>query len=384
MKKRVSRVLVPLAVLAAGSLTACGSSDSGSSSDSYVLGAALPLSGAAAANGKSYQQGIDACVKWVNQNGDLPKTVEVKYADTGGETEKGTAAFTKLTTVDHASMVFSAFSSITTALAPLAERSHVPVMNGGALSPSLANQDWVWNDVAFLSSELSASVPYVKENLPDLRKATLVYQDDVVGQDAVDIVGEGWEGDGRTLDTLPVTVNATSFTAQVDKVKAQEPDVIFLVYSGDSQAALIQQLRSAGVDAQIVGASPLQVPSVVGLKEADGALFTLQAMDLESTDPITTFFLSELNAKAGQGAPVNEANYCNGVLMWAAAAQQLVDEGKDVDGAAVNEKLEKLGSIDAVGGSLELLADHTLKSDIAINQIKGGAVTPLATVPAGD
>jgi branched-chain amino acid transport system substrate-binding protein len=257
-------------------------------------------------------------------------------------------------------------------------------MNGGALSPSLANQDWVWNDVAFISTELGASVPYVMENLPELTRATLIYQDDVVGQDAVDIVGSAWEGEGRTLDTLPVAVNATSFTAQVDKVRAQDPDVIFLVYSGDSQATLIQQLRSSGVDAQVVGASPLQVPSVVGLKEADGSLFTLQGMDLASSDEITRFFLEELDVKPGAGAPVNEANYCNGVLMWAEAARQLIEDDEDVDGAGINERFEDLGAIDAVGGPLELLPDHTLKSDIAINRIKDGRVTTLATVPAGD
>lgn len=384
MKNRVSLMLVPLAVLAAGGVTACASSSSGASGGSYVLGAAFPLSGAAASFGKAYQQGIDGCVKLVNERWHLPKPVKVKYADTdGGETAKGIAAFTQLTTVDHASMVFSAYSSITTALAPLAERKHVPVMNGGSLSPSLANQAWVWNTVPFLNTELSASVPYVEGHLPALKKATLIYQDDVVGQEAIGIVRKAWDGDGRTLSTLPVTVTATSFTSQVDKVKAQDPDVIFLVYSGDSQAALIQQLRSAGVDAQVVGVSPLPTPSVLKLKDADGALFTLQAMNLSSPDEITTGFLRETHAQPGGGATVGEANYCNGVLMWADAAKRLVDEGKDIDGAAINEKFQNQGSIDAVGGTLRLLPDHTLKSAISIHRIKNGTFTSVATIPAG-
>ncbi|NIH87107.1 ABC transporter substrate-binding protein [Amycolatopsis granulosa] len=383
MKKRSSLVLVLLALLGPGGVAACGSADSGSSGDSYVLGAALPLSGAAASFGTAYQHGIDGCVNLVNERRDLPKPVTVKYVDTGaGETSKGIAAFTQLTTVDHATTVFSAYSSITTALAPLAQRTRVPVLNGGSLSPSLANQPWVWNTVPFLSSELSASVPYVKERMPDRKKAMLIYQDDVVGKDAVGLVRQAWEGDGRTLDTLPVAVQLASFSAQVDKVKAQDPDVIFLVHSGDPQAVLIQQLRSAGVHAQIVGASPFPTPAVLKLKEAEGSLFTLQAVDFSAKDPTTTGFLRLTGAKPGEGAIVGEADYCNGVLMWAQAAKRLVAEGRDVTGANLNDKFGSQGRIDAVGGTLELLPDHTLKSPIAINQVKDGAFTTVATVPA--
>ncbi|GII81047.1 branched-chain amino acid ABC transporter substrate-binding protein [Sphaerisporangium rufum] len=384
MNKQAARVLLPLAVVVVGSLTACGgSSGSGSSGGGYVLGAALPLSGAGASTAATYRQGIEACVKWVNENDGLPKKITVKYVDTAGETEKGTAAFTKLTSVDRASMVFSAFSSITSALAPLAERAKVPVLNGGALSPALAGLDWVWNDIPFISQELGASIPYIKEKHPRFKKASLVYQNDLLGQEAVEIMKKGWTGEGRALATLPVAVNATSFTAQVDKVKAQAPDVIFMVYSGESQTALLQQLRSAGVDAQVVGASPIgELPSVLDLPEADGTLFTLQAMNFDSPDQITKFFLKEMNISAGEGAPAIPGNYCNGVLMWAHAAKELVREGKDVTGAALNEKFGAQGRIDAVGGSLELLADHTLKTDISINQIKDGKVTTLTTIPA--
>ncbi|WP_033294816.1 ABC transporter substrate-binding protein [Amycolatopsis jejuensis] len=377
MKKRVSLVLVPLLAVSAA---ACGASASGGG---YVLGAALPLSGAAASFGTAYQQGIDGCVKLVNERHDLPKNVTVKYVDTGvGETSKGIAAFTQLTTVDHATTVFSAYSSITTALAPLAQRSRIPVLNGGSLSPSLANQAWVWNTVPFLTSELSASVPYLMAHRPELKKATLIYQDDVVGKDAVGIVRKAWQGDGRTLDTLPVAVQAASFSAQVDKIKVRNPDVIFLVHSGDPQAALIQQLRAAGVTAQIVGASPFPTPSVLKLKEAEGSLFTLQSIDFSATDPTTAGFLRLTGAKPGQGAIVGMADYCNGVLMWADAAKKLVAEGKDVTGENLNEKFGTQGKIDAVGGTLQLLPDHTLKSPIAINQVKDGAFTTVATVPA--
>lgn len=383
-KKRLGLVLVPLIALGMGGLTACGASGSGTTGGEYVIGAALPLSGPAASFGEAYKRGIDGCVKLVNERKDLPNPVTVKYVDTAAETSKGIAAYTQFTTVDRTSVVFSSYSSVTTALIPHTERGRVPVINGGALSPLLANQEWVWNTVPFVSTELAASIPYVRKHMPELKRAMLIHQDDVVGKGSADIVRELWQGDGRTLDTLPVALSLTSFSAQVDKVKAYDPDVIFMVYSGDPQAVLVRQLRNAGVTAQIVASSSFPAASVLELEEANGSLFTLQAMDFSSQDPTTRGFLRLTGMKPGEGMIVGAANYCNGVLMWANAAKQLVAEGKEVNGANLNEKFGRQGSIDAVGGKLQLLPDHTLKSPISINEIQNGAFTAVTTIPVAD
>ncbi|MFO7191507.1 ABC transporter substrate-binding protein [Thermocrispum sp.] len=380
-KKRLSLLLAPLVALGlTWPAAACGGGGSGAGGDEYVIGAALPLSGPAASFGMAYRKGIDGCVELVNESKDLPHPVTVKYVDTGAETAKGIAGFTQLATVDHATAVFSAYSSVTTALIPLAERHRVPLINGGALSPTLANKEWVWNTLPFLSTELGASLPYAKEQMPDAKKAMLVYQDDIVGKGAVDVVRKAWRGNGRTLATLPLTLSATSFSAQVDKIKAFDPDVIFMVFSGDPQAVLVRQLRSAGVTTQIIASSSFPVPAVLDLKEANGSLFTLQAMDFASQDPMTKGFLRTTGLKPGEGVIVGAANYCNGVLMWANAAKQLVTEGKEVDGPNLNEKFARQGSIDAVGGKLQLLPDHTLQAPISIYKIKDGAFTPVTTV----
>jgi branched-chain amino acid transport system substrate-binding protein len=111
------------AVLATALVAACGSSSSGSSSKTLLIGASLSLTGDFSADGIAYERGYELWEHDVNAHGGIDgrKVKMIILNDNSSPTQVDTN-YTDLITAKHVSLTFGPFSSLLTA--PAAEVAH--------------------------------------------------------------------------------------------------------------------------------------------------------------------------------------------------------------------------------------------------------------------
>ncbi|HEY2074914.1 MAG TPA: amino acid ABC transporter substrate-binding protein [Streptosporangiaceae bacterium] len=111
------------AVLATALVAACGSSSSGSSSKTILIGASLSLTGDFSADGIAFERGYELWQHDVNAHGGIDgRKVKLIILNDNSSTNQVDTNYTDLITVKHVDLTFGPFSSLLTA--PAAEVAH--------------------------------------------------------------------------------------------------------------------------------------------------------------------------------------------------------------------------------------------------------------------
>jgi len=111
------------AVLATALVAACGSSSSGSSSKTILIGASLSLTGDFSADGIAFKRGYELWAHDVNAHGGINgRKVKLIILNDNSSTTQVDTNYTDLITVKHVDLTFGPFSSLLTA--PAAEVAH--------------------------------------------------------------------------------------------------------------------------------------------------------------------------------------------------------------------------------------------------------------------
>src|SRR3954451_58341 len=137
-------------------VTACGSDSGGSGGlggggkadlpSKFVIGATLPLTGAAASYGATMRNGMATAIKQINAEGGIEGVkVEGNYQDFGaGDPAKGVSAAKQLASND-AVAIETCYIAVPLAQDKLAQQAKVPLMLPCEGEDSLLNRDWIYN-----------------------------------------------------------------------------------------------------------------------------------------------------------------------------------------------------------------------------------------------
>ncbi|WP_136716563.1 ABC transporter substrate-binding protein [Halorientalis salina] len=108
-------------------LAGCLTGDSGSGSESIMIGATIPESGPYGNIGKNQVKGVELAVKHANEDGDVSDTeVEVAFRDTKTDTQEATQVARELLRQENADFLAGNFSSsVALAIGELAQREDV-------------------------------------------------------------------------------------------------------------------------------------------------------------------------------------------------------------------------------------------------------------------
>jgi branched-chain amino acid transport system substrate-binding protein len=141
------------------------------------IGAILPLTGDAAEWGSNTKNGIDLAVDNINSGGGINgRKIKILYEDTQGMPQNGVAAIQKLINVEKLPTVIDdSMSSVTLAMAPIAENNKVVLLSVGATAPKISEAGKyifrIWN-----SDDLEGKVSarFVYDDLK-LKNAAILY-----------------------------------------------------------------------------------------------------------------------------------------------------------------------------------------------------------------
>lgn len=324
-----------------------------------VLGAILPLTGAGASIGREQQNGIQYAVDKINATGGIRgQKVRFVFEDTQGKPDQGVLAFNRLTDLHQIQAVVTAYSSVSLAIAPLATRKKVFVINPAAQTNKLADASpYLVNTIALAKDEVALIAKFAAENLG--KKAGVFYDNAAVGIDIRDDFKKSFLAAGGTIVAdEPVEFGSTNLRPTLLKIAAVKPDFVLMAATTGPGVVADQIMQVPGYP-QVIGTSfyapfptyPLTVHHTLVRSSVDA-----------ETDKE---FSAKFNTK---GMPYYSREYASASQILFKVIDRLIEKGRPISGENLRSGLFEIKSFDIPGGKVTF-DTNTAKRDIDIYKI---------------
>ena len=226
----------------AAALTVAMTVSYGASAQDITIGALLPLTGPAAAVGIEEQVGVQFAIDKVNAAGGIhSRKVNILYEDSQGKPDVGVLSFNKLVDLREVPAIMTAFSSVSLAIAPLATRKKILVINPAAQSNQLENASpYLLNTIPLVKDETTVLVKYLVNKLGK-KTAGIIYENAAAGIDGKEDFKKAFvAAGGRILAEEPTEFGQTNYRPSLLKVASTKPDLAYIVIT-QGHPALVEQ-----------------------------------------------------------------------------------------------------------------------------------------------
>jgi branched-chain amino acid transport system substrate-binding protein len=348
------------------------------------FGAMVPLSGPASDLAVVYQRGISMAVDDINAKGGVDGwKLKAILVDHKGTALGGAQAMNQLVNLDKVPFVLSTFTGVALAAQPIALQNSVVLMNIGGTSNNLLNKPWLYNNQIMGDALNMPLAQYSYDK--GARTAALLTSEDAYGKDdGAAFAAAFTKLGGKIVETETFPLTATDFTAQLTKIRATNPDVLYSVSVGDTQGLLVKQARALDIKATMIGPLPTPGLIAVGGKAGDGFVGSTIAVDPATKDPGAKAFFGEYRAKYNNEVPIwGSGTSYEAVRYLATLIHEVVRSGGDPrSGAAIAKALEAHPTFQNYlsGGQVRLLGDHGAQRSVDVQQVKNGAFVTIKTV----
>lgn len=335
-----------------------------------------------------YGQPIDACldlaIAEINEAGGLlGQQVEVKKYDPQSSIQLYTQYATEAATAQQAAAVFGGITSASReAIRPLLSRYQTlyfypPLYEGGVCDRN------TFCTGSTPAQTIGVLLPYAVEHLG--KKVYVLAADYNYGTISAKWVREytGRAG-GEVIAEEYFPLEVTDFSATIQRIQAEKPDVIYTLLVGGNHMSFFRQWAAAGMAGQI----PIISTSfgggnehiVLSPAESDG-IYAAFGYFQEIDTPTNHAFIERYHGKFGTSAPYVTEHACatyNAVHHWANA----VRAAGTTERMAVIEALESGIVFDGPGGpSVIDKATHHCATDVHIGRVKNHSFEILQTFP---
>jgi branched-chain amino acid transport system substrate-binding protein len=255
MKKLCFAVLI---LCCAFSLALVGCNKAGgASSDTVVIGAVFPLSGGVAFYGTESRDGALLAIDDINAAGGLlGKKLVLLSEDDENDAGKSVNAFTKLATRDKVSFVLgSSTSGATAAMTSLAQQSKVVLISPSATALNVTDAgDYIFRACFIDPFQGIVGADFAYDTLGS-RRAAVLYD---AGADYNTGLAEAFRErfsaiGGQVVADEAYQTGDVDFNAQVTRIRAANPDIVYLPNYYNDVALQADQLRSQGVNSALLG-----------------------------------------------------------------------------------------------------------------------------------
>lgn len=225
--------------------------------DTFAIGGIFPLSGPVAVYGIEARNGIELAIAEINAAGGIAgKQIVLISEDDEGNPEKTVNAYKKLVTKDKVKVIIGSLTSgATAAITSLAQAQKVLLLAPAATLPSITSAgDFVFRACFIDPFQGTVGGRFAAQNLGKKRAAVLY---DVANDYSVGLYENfkiAFEKAGGTLVAAEsYGTGDKNFRAQLTKIKSANPDVVYLPDYYGVVSLIAKQLRSQGINTEIVG-----------------------------------------------------------------------------------------------------------------------------------
>lgn len=185
--------------------------------------------------------------------------IEVVIGDSEGLPEKATAIMEKLIAQDGVAAVGGGYhSSVGVASKDVADARGVPVVFAETWNDTITGdkQKYIFR-IAPLSSWASATIWQFALTVPGVEKVAILTENTDYGIPASEETARGLETGGVESVTFSVDIGTQDYAGIVQRIKAENPDMIITLVTGEAAYNFTQQAADAGI-------GPLDLPFVTG------------------------------------------------------------------------------------------------------------------------
>ncbi|MCH5293444.1 MAG: ABC transporter substrate-binding protein [Treponema sp.] len=227
-------------------------------SKTIKIGGVAPLSGAVAVYGVECKNGIDLAVAEINAAGGVNgRLLEFVCEDDEGDPAKSVSAYKKLVTKDRVSVVIGSLTSgCTMAITRQAQAQHVLQIAPAATATAITEAgNYIFRTCFIDPFQGKVGGKFAFDNL-NTKNAAVLYD---IGNDysvglTDNFIEEYTSLGGQIVAKESYGTGDKDFNAQLTKIKAANPDVVYLPDYYGTVALIAKQLRAQGINTPIVGA----------------------------------------------------------------------------------------------------------------------------------
>lgn len=372
-KKSVVLMVVLLTMVSL--LAGCGAPDK---ADEQVIkiGANMDLSGGGSTFGTSVLNGVKMAVEEVNAAGGI-NGKQIKLFVEDNKTEPAEAANTtkKLIEQDQVDLIIGAVTSgCTLSSAPIAQASGVPMITPTSTNPQVTETgDYIFRSCFIDPLQGTAMAKFAAEKL---KAKTAVIMGDVTSdysKGLTEVFKKDFEAaGGKVLSVESFAQKDTDFNAQLTKIKAEKPDVIFLPAYYTEVGLILKQARQQGIDQPFIGTDGWDSPKLVEIagNATNNGYFT-NHYATDDQDPVIQGFIKKYKDKYNQ---VPDAFATLGYEATLIAVKALEKAGS-TDKKAVRDAMAATKDVPGITGKISLDANRNPIKAVTIIEMKDGKQT---------
>lgn len=386
MRKMTSKVsaLVMVMLLLTGIMAGCGNMGS----NDIKIGLLNEMTGSNATLGTSSANGAKLAIKEANAKGGvLGKQIQAVIGDNKSEPSESANAMTKLISQDRVAAVTGVFaSSNAIAAASVAEGSKVPFLAVGATNPKVTVDEKTGKvkeytfRVCFIDPfQGTVGANFVLNTLNFKKAAILVDNSSDYSKGLLSFFKEAFsKGGGSIVIEEAYLQKDQDFKAILTKVKAANPEVLYVPGYYEEVGKIVKQARELGINAPIVGGDGWDSPKlaeVAGAEALNNTYFT-NHYSVEDTSAASKAFVEAYKKEYGQMPDAM-------AVLGYDAANVLIDAIKRANSAEpgkIREALAQTKDYPAVTGATTLNATHDAVKSAVIIEMKNGKQMFKATV----
>lgn len=379
-KKFTSACLV--AALSTALLAGCGGEKKDSAAanaDKYVIGASFELTGNVANYGKSTLSGLKLAVDQVNKAGGVNgKQLVVVESDNKSEPAESGNSVTKLITQDEVvAVVGPATSGCVFAATPVVTSNKVPLIAPCATAPAITVDNGQVKEFIFRACFID---PFQGRVMAEFADKTLGVKNVAILHDASSDYSKGLaevfektlnEKGGKVVAKEAFLSKDIDFKAALTKIKAANPEAIYIPGYYEEVAKIIKQTREIGLNVPLIGCDGWDSPKLVEIAgpEALNNTYFSSAFSVQDQTESVQKFIADYKAMYQKDPDIFCMQGYNAGLVLADALKRA---GDGADGTKLAAAIAATKDLPVASGKLTYDKDHNPIISAIIIEMKDG------------
>jgi branched-chain amino acid transport system substrate-binding protein len=360
----------PLCGLLAIALSAVATGGAGAQ---VKLGFQAPLTGAAATDGKSAKIAAEMAIEKINAGGGvLGQKMELVTYDDQAKTEEAVFTANKLTGQDGVKFAVSgSYSASGRAAAPIFQKAQAPFISAYGVHPDITRSgNYCFRGVHLGPPQGRAAAKFLADNL-GLKRVSVVTMDNDYGQATFEGFKSATEQFGiKVLGEYTYSLKDRQFGSIVASVKRDNPDAVYVTGYFFTAAPLVSQLRSAGIQAPIVGSQAFDAQKLIEIAgPAVEGVYIVGGLNRDRDVAELKDYLAEFEKRSGYAGENVGATAYSAVRLMADA----ISRAGTLDAPKVRDALAATHNFPHLAGELvSFNALREINMPMNVNVVKDG------------
>ena len=368
------------AMLCASLLTGCGGEkkQAADTGDTIKVGAAFELTGNVANYGKSTNEGLKLAIDELNKAGGVNgKKISLVESDNKSEPAESGNAVTKLITQNKvAAIVGPATSGCVNAATPIATSNKIPYIAPCATAPNITNDNGKVKEFVFRACFID---PFQGQVMAVFADKTLKVKNVAIFYDSSSDYSKGlaevfqktFEGKGGKIVAKEAFLGKdVDFKAALTKLKASNPDALYIPGYYEEVSKIIKQAREMGITCPLIGSDGWESPKLAEIagKDALKDCYYVSAFNAKDEDPSVQDFIKKFKAKYQKDPDIFAMQGYNAGLILADA----IKRAGTTDGTKLAKAIAETKDLQIASGKLTFDANHNPVMPALIIAIENG------------